>query len=212
MSELFLWKEQCIHWCSSQNINDENLISSMKEDFSTAKEWEENKDRITDIMVQSLPEEDVLLWQACKKFQGSHNQGKKEKEMMKQKKNIQNKVYKWVEKLKRKMDYEEDEESLLDENIATITKKQRRDFLNKCNKLTAKYFDEIMEAGVSTKQLVIKSPFEPGDDVVYTTPFSISHDIEHPPNTSFTAFKWWLLWMNSPASITEEELPGEAGC
>lgn len=182
-------------WVRSQTSNSTALIAAMKVDLPNEEDFELSVDLIVEIMVKMLSQEDREVWTRSKDCKGKQGKTTEELALMKARKTIQNKLYRWVKALKNRMDYPVDDAS---DTCEVINKKARQQYLYQCNKLTATYFDAMVDAGVPISKISFKDPFErDGADINYSNPFTIAHNLDYPPTTSFLAFKWWLIWQKS---------------
>ncbi len=81
------------------------MAAELKADFPTAEIWEANLIIIHNIMKRALPPEDLKVLDETDAFVNKRKQTEVEKLLMKRRKVIQNKYYRWTSTLKRKMKY-----------------------------------------------------------------------------------------------------------
>lgn len=106
----FPWRNGLVELIQLQNELDNELveiIAQMKLNFPTEAQWEANEKKIQGIVANALPQEDKQLLQETELLRGKRGKTSDEEAKMKQRKNIQNKVYRWVDRVKKQMHYVE---------------------------------------------------------------------------------------------------------
>jgi len=163
----YSWKENVINWCRSDIKSFEllqQLAIEIKKDFTSYKEWQDNIDIIFEYMLQVLPNEDQELWNECNNFKSQRNQSPEQKAKMKRKKNIQNKIYRWLNVLEKEIkykDYGETNRLIIQENRASRDN-QIKAQLKFYTKMLKDSFNEILKQNPNidfSKIEMVHNPF-----------------------------------------------------